>query len=854
MKHSEETPRIPMFAPPRSPGEGPGVRVAARPLSFEEAIDEHHSTGDAPRPNPLPENEGCGRTKLRAVTLGVTVIALAAFLAPASGQGPDPSAASRGRGADLLKSAPFDRITLVDNSVYEIEPLSPRPLPPPESRKGKTLVELEEMAKKAASARAKGEEEQVLIHLMDGEARDYKVKRASIKAVEYFEDMLLADGDRLAAAGDFARAFERYLLVKVREPAWKGLDERVDRLLYLEGGALLTEDNARGLRLLNDLHARRPDYPGLGDRLAASFARRIEKTFEGGEFAAGRRLLRELEKVAPDHAEAQAARKRFVARAKALVDEAGKLPPAERVDRLAEAARIWPDHDGLEASYREAFRAAPILTVAVVDPADSPGPFPRSPSAERVARLLYLPLLLSAEGDPSGRGEAPGQLLGGLEVAELGKGLKIRLKPGATWSDGSRPVAAIDVARSLADRAQPGSPGFNARWADLLDRVEAVDEDRVEVRLTRPSLKPEVWLLDLVGPAHAAADGLVPILEGGRRPVGDGPFRWVASGDGSTLLESATPGGPGRVRRLREVRHPKADVALDALARGDVGLLESVPPDRVAELRGKPEVRVGAYATPSVHRIALDGRTQALRNRKLRRALSLAIDRRALLEEVLLRRPPDEVNRVADGPFVRGSYVDAPDVAPFAYDPLLAKGLVVAARKDLGGNPIRLTFEYPATPEARATCPRIAEGLRLIGVEVEAIERAESDLESGLRSGRRFDLAYRASRPSQPLRDAGPLLVPGYDAPPSADALASAASPRILQLLLQMERAPETTSARVLARQVDRESRDELPVLALWQLEDHYAWRSHLRGPLDTADALYQGIATWEVDPWFARD
>ena len=35
----------------------------------------------------------------------------------------------------------------------------------------------------------------------------------------------------------------------------------------------------------------------------------------------------------------------------------------------------------------------------------------------------------------------------------------------------------------------------------------------------------------------------------------------------------------------------------------------------------------------------------------------------------------------------------------------------------------------------------------------------------------------------------GLLLCPGYDAPPEADALASAASPRILQLLLQLERA-----------------------------------------------------------------
>ena len=98
------------------------------------------------------------------------------------------------------------------------------------------------------------------------------------------------------------------------------------------------------------------------------------------------------------------------------------------------------------------------------------------------------------------------------------------------------------------------------------------------------------------------------------------------------------------------------------------------------------------------------------------------------------------------------------------------------------------------------------------------------------------------------------MLCPGYDAPPEADALASAASPRILQLLLQLERASEWPTARGLALQIDRESRDELPVIPLWQLVDHYAWRDRLKGPPTDAAMLYQGIETWEIEPWFAKD
>ena len=42
--------------------------------------------------------------------------------------------------------------------------------------------------------------------------------------------------------------------------------------------------------------------------------------------------------------------------------------------------------------------------------------------------------------------------------------------------------------------------------------------------------------------------------------------------------------------------------------------------------------------------------------------------------------------------------------------------------------------------------------------------------------------------------------------------------------------------------------------MPLWQLEDHYAWRTRLKGPAEVADDLYQGIETWEIEPWFARD
>lgn len=778
-----------------------------------------------------------------------------------------------GSTVDLLRSEPFDRMTLVDGSVFNIEPVSPRPLPVYDPSKAKARAKANEpemieitdggngsspRAKKKAN-RPKEEEtpSEILIHLLQGEVRDFKVKRINIKRIDYFEDLLLAEADRYVLARDYARAFECMLRVQARNPNWQGLSSHINQLLFAEGSAaLLDGDGERGLRLLGELHTRQPDFPGLADKLAVSYGARIDRAFELGLYRRGRTILHDLARLAPSHEVVRTQRDRFAAKARGLVERAERQDGAERLDSLTAALRVWPALEGAGPRYSEAFRAEPTLDVAVCDLPRSIGPWVRSPADERVTRLLFLPILASDEEEAT-QGQRPGQLAEGLETADLGRRLVLRVRSDVRWSDGSRPVSAIDVARTLSDRAEPTSPLYSARWADLLDRVDAPEENRVEIRLTRPFLKPGFWLLGPVGPAHAGFDGHVATLKQGRLLVGDGAFRWEKStADHADLRannESAS-GPPPKIKRIREVPLPSAKAAVGALIRGEVTLVERVAPDRVAILSANPELKVGRYARPSLHAIALDGRNPALRNRALRRGISYAIDRKSLLEETLLRQPASGPNRASDGPFPHGNYADAPDVKPLAYDPLLAKMLVAAAQKELGGQPIALTFAYPAIPEAQAAVPKMVETLRLIGLQVTAEERPQSTLEEEIRAGKRFDLAYRAQRCTDPVMEAGPLICPGYDANASAGAIGSVASPRILQLLLQLERAPEFPTAKGIALQIDRESRDELPLIPLWQLEDHYAWRTRLRGPAEVADHLYENIGTWEIDPWFARD
>ena len=777
-----------------------------------------------------------------------------------------------GTNANLMLSIPFDRITLGDNKTFTIEPIVPRPLPPLEA---KAEVPKDKKAEDAAGDEkpenaGKPGEQMLKFSMLSAPGGDYKVKRQDIKGIIYFEDMLLAKGDELLQRKEYGAAFEHFLYCKTFNPKWGGVEDRVDKLLYEEGTDAIARDRGeQGLLLLRDLQERKPNYPGLGGRLVAGYALQVGKSFSSGSYARARRFLHDMEVIAPNDSQTKDARDRFILRAKQLVDAAPKEMGTERTEALAEALRVWPKLDGGDKLFEEAFNASPSLDVAVLDLSHSvvknvrcPAPWVRSPADERVSRLLFFPIM-AQDDQESARGERADQIAASVETAGLGVRVTIKIKKGFSWSDGSRAVGAIDVARTLSDRTDPRSPGFNARWADLLDRIESTDESTLEIRLTRPPLRAEWWLLGPVGPAHAAWDGWVTTENNQRQPVGDGLFRWEGTTKtNATYRFAPASGGAGgktplqaKIHRIREHHLSNSDDALGALARGEVSLLEHAPLDRVPNLSKTKGLKVGRYNHPLMHLIAIDARNPALRGRSLRRGLSYAIDRKAILEETVLKRASDENNLVADGPFPAQSYANAKNVRPFEYQPILALMLLAAAKAEAEENlTTKLKFEYPAVPEAQMAAPRIVAAFKQAGLTVNPIERPLAELEEELRDGRRFDLVYRILPVTEPAFQAGPLICPGYDSAPAADGLGAIASPRILELLLHLEHSPDLPSARTILNLIDKESRDELPVIPLWQTEEYYTWSERLNGPASAADHLYQGIEKWEIAPWFAKD
>ncbi len=374
----------------------------------------------------------------------------------------------------------------------------PRPLPTAEFAREREALKKENdrptgegnigVAPQKPKKKAEAEEEiptTITIHLLEGEQRDFTLERTSIKSVEYYEDLLLAEGDRMILTRDYGKAFEYYLAVFSRDPHWKGVSERVDQVLLSEGtSALLDADVERGLRLLRELHLRKPNYPDLSDKLAKAYVARVDKAFYSGAYTLGRRVLHDIEELTPNHKSVIAAHERFINLAKRYAEAASRSEGTQKLDLWAETLRIWPTLEGAESSYKEAFEACPTLDVAVIDLPKAVSPCLNAPADKRVAPLVYIPLLASIDQDAI-EGKVPGQLAASVTTADLGRKLIVQLRPNIPWSDGSRNVAASDAARIVSDQAEPFSLGYRARWGELLDHVETPDPTRLEIRLTR---------------------------------------------------------------------------------------------------------------------------------------------------------------------------------------------------------------------------------------------------------------------------------------------------------------------------------------------------------------------------------
>ena len=257
------------------------------------------------------------------------------------------------------------------------------------------------------------------------------------------------------------------------------------------------------------------------------------------------------------------------------------------------------------------------------------------------------------------------------------------LDPQVHWQDGP-PVAAADIAFTIQRAGDvPNSPSSFSVYTRPIAAVEDAGSGIVRIRTHRPTplLPNYLSLVMIVSKAHGA-DATSNDYNSGKAMIGTGPFRHVSWQPGQPLVieRNAAFAGPapafGRVV-FQPIGNAGSRVA--ALEAGDVDLIEIVPPDRMRRFRADP-THFGVAESPSNRLIFLtldsdraespyiharDGSPIAnpLRDARVRKALSKAINRTALVERAM------EGQALAAGDLgPPGYFGTSPDLVPEPFD------------------------------------------------------------------------------------------------------------------------------------------------------------------------------------------
>lgn len=230
-----------------------------------------------------------------------------------------------------------------------------------------------------------------------------------------------------------------------------------------------------------------------------------------------------------------------------------------------------------------------------------------------------------------------------------------KLRPGVKWHDGSALTADDIVFTYQRARNVPNSPGSFLQFLKHVAKTTAVDNQTVAIETDQPDpiLLNElmnVWIVSRkFGENATTAD-----YNAGTAAVGTGPYRETAWVPGDRMVLTRFDGYFGGKPEWETVTYKPLtnDAArVAALVSGDVDLIGNVPGNDVAGLRAKPGLVVSTLASnrcyfwtldvdrdASPQLTAMDGTPLAknpLKDPRVRQAMSMAIDRDALVSRVM---------------------------------------------------------------------------------------------------------------------------------------------------------------------------------------------------------------------------
>ena len=253
-----------------------------------------------------------------------------------------------------------------------------------------------------------------------------------------------------------------------------------------------------------------------------------------------------------------------------------------------------------------------------------------------------------------------------------------------------------------------------------VEKAEAVDD--YTVRITMTGVDPIIeqrfamWSGEVVNKrAYLSA---ASYSDWALNPVGTGPYRVTSLDTDAFVLEAFDDHwrGAPNVQSIRFVEVPEVAGRVAGLAAGDFDLITVLPPDQIPTIERYDDLEVAGGPGAKMRILIFnqgDFAQPVMKDRHLRRALSLSIDRQLIVDALFAGRAsvPNGLQLPSFGE------IYDPDYPAPAFDPQLAAEEV--AKSGYAGE----TIDYPLLPNVIDTEVAVAEVLRemwkAVGINVD---------------------------------------------------------------------------------------------------------------------------------------
>jgi peptide/nickel transport system substrate-binding protein len=453
------------------------------------------------------------------------------------------------------------------------------------------------------------------------------------------------------------------------------------------------------------------------------------------------------------------------------------------------------------------------------------------------------------------------------ELAPDSSAITFRLRRDVRWHDGE-PTDAHDVAftyRRLTD-PRTGFPN-GAFWDGYVAGAEGVvvlDDFTVRIRLRPHADFLDPWRAVAILPEHLLG-AVEPEALGGHPfgtlcPVGNGPFVFREHRAQDRWVFAANPGFPAELGGRPFVDTyvyrvvPDASTLLLELLAGSVDVYLAAQPDQAKEILDREDLELRSYPFRNVTFAAWNSRRPQLADPRVRRALTMAVDREEIVRALL-----DGYGRVAHGtvPPYHWAFDPAGPILPF--DRSAAKELLEIAgwadrdgdgiREDAEGRPLAFTLKYnQGNGRLRRLASIVQAQLREVGADVRPMVLEWATLVSQITDVevRDFDGVILSWVTEFKLDDSDLFSSDRIDQP---YAWSGTSNPTLDALLGRLQSTVDRTQAREVWDEYQAALADEQPYSFFYFPDRLDGVNKRVRGVQMDARGEWINLKDWWIDP-----